>query len=378
MMKKVKIKNILIYPTDNNIADLIIEALKYYKDIKLIVVANNKINHTSKFQKNYIIPSKFKNEKFLYLKKIILKENIKYCFPTDLDTKIELLEKKKQEFLNIEIISSPLRTLKILSNPKKKSQLLSYFKLNFNIKRRKCMFFTIFCISDRERGLLFCKGINNRYLKKKYLGKISILFKSIFYEYATLISQKIKFYGAWSFQVGKYKNDYWVVDISQSFKKSYKIFRFLGINFALLSIYEQIRDDFQILENRYSLKKIDRNKYRIKINYKQVYVDFDDTIIIKEKRNPQIIQYLYYCRKKSKKIILITKHQKNIYNTLERFKIALKLFNEIIHLKHNEEKSNYIKKKDSIFIDDSFHERKMVKERLKISTFDISMIGGLF
>lgn len=42
-----------------------------------------------------------------------------------------------------------------------------------------------------------------------------------------------------------------------------------------------------------------------------------------------------------------------------------------------EDKCRYIKGKDSILIDDSFAERKRVRERLGIPVFDIDMVESL-
>jgi hypothetical protein len=79
---------------------------------------------------------------------------------------------------------------------------------------------------------------------------------------------------------------------------------------------------------------------------------------------------------KNKNIVLITKHKNNIYNSLQNYKISKDLFSEIVHLSFNDEKYKYIKK-DSIFIDDSFVERKKVKDNLNIPVFSIENIEAL-
>lgn len=43
----------------------------------------------------------------------------------------------------------------------------------------------------------------------------------------------------------------------------------------------------------------------------------------------------------------------------------------------NDEKYNYIDDTNSIFIDDSFHERKKISKKIGIPVFDINMIDGL-
>jgi hypothetical protein len=73
---------------------------------------------------------------------------------------------------------------------------------------------------------------------------------------------------------------------------------------------------------------------------------------------------------------LLTKHIYNIIESLKKYKLE-SIFDEIIQLKFNEKKSNYILNRDAIFIDDSFTERKEVFEKLQINVFSIDQIQAL-
>ena len=57
--------------------------------------------------------------------------------------------------------------------------------------------------------------------------------------------------------------------------------------------------------------------------------------------------------------------------------ISEDLFEEIRVIDVLEEKSDYIKEKKAIFIDDSFAERKRIKDRCGIPVFDVDMIESL-
>ena len=60
-----------------------------------------------------------------------------------------------------------------------------------------------------------------------------------------------------------------------------------GINFPLLTIYNNLNIDTKIIENKFNIE-VDRafiNRYKIDYHYDTVYIDFDDTLIIKEKVN---------------------------------------------------------------------------------------------
>jgi len=73
----------------------------------------------------------------------------------------------------------------------------------------------------------------------------------------------------------------------------------------------------------------------------------------------------------------LTKHKKNIKETLSKFAISDLLFDEIIIIEQNANKFEYINNLNSIFIDDSFEERKVVFERLNIPVFGVDAIEAL-
>lgn len=117
------------------------------------------------------------------------------------------------------------------------------------------------------------------------------------------------------------------------------------------------------------------NWFKWNIEYSTVYVDYDDTIIIRNKVNIQLISYLYQCINQKKKIILLTKHKGDIIQELSNRRIS-SIFDRIICLNENENKADYITE-NSIFIDDSFGERQNVYNRCGIPVFDTHMIEGL-
>jgi hypothetical protein len=88
--------------------------------------------------------------------------------------------------------------------------------------------------------------------------------------------------------------------------------------------------------------------------------------------------FIYNAKNNHKSIHLITKHEYNLDDTLEKVKIHKGLFDEIIHLKKTESKYDFIKDfAKSIFIDNSFSERLQVKNHLNIPVFDVDAIPTL-
>jgi DNA modification methylase len=61
---------------------------------------------------------------------------------------------------------------------------------------------------------------------------------------------------------------------------------------------------------------------------------------------------------------------------MAKYKLS-ELFDEIIHIEKHDQKWRYIAHKDSIFIDDSFAERKQIKNNLNIAVFSVDMISML-
>jgi len=200
-----------------------------------------------------------------------------------------------------------------------------------------------------------------------------------FHEYADAISGKIAFHGAWFFQLKRdRKGILKLLEIAPRIAGTMAVHRVQGINFALLSIYEQERIALSLLANNIDIE-IDRalvNRYRHQARYSVVYLDLDDTLVLKNRVNTKLIQFLYQCINKSVRIVLLTKHDGDLKQALQNYRLS-QLFDDIVHLERTACKADFIKESDAILIDDSFSERKAVNEKLGIPTFDCSMIEML-
>ena len=194
------------------------------------------------------------------------------------------------------------------------------------------------------------------------------------------INANMRFRGAWFVQLKRNKSgELCLLEVASRFGGSSSLFRLKGVNFALLSLYDAFDIDVGIIENDYSLE-LDRsltNVYRIALHYDEVFVDFDDCILLgKSQINIQLVSFLYKCINNKIKITLLTRHSDNIYKTLENNRL-LQVFDRVIHLKPEEKKSDYIDNLNSIFIDDSYQERHDVSVYKQIPVFSIDMVEGL-
>lgn len=418
--------NVAVFPAGTEIGLEINRALRYSKDIELYGFSSIR-DHTRCVYKNYIADVPYFNDKaFLkVLNYYIKKLNIDFIYPAHDDVLLFLT--KEQDKIESKIITSELQTVEICRSKKRtydffkeedfipKVYSVDYIeefpvflkpnigqgskgaqKINSRdeieeaIKKIKdpviCEFlpgeeYTIDCFTDFKGTLKVCKQRIRRRIKDGISVDSEVVeLETKIRNIAYVINKKLKINGAWFFQVKKdKKDDYKLLEIAPRIAGTMGLTRNLGINYPLLTIYNYMEIPIEIVENRFKIE-IDRalfNRYSTDIYYEHVYVDLDDTLILKGKVNTFLIMFLYQCINNNKKIFLITRHGKNIEKTLKKHKISIDIFEDIIHLRNDENKSDVIKNYASIFIDDSFSERKKVSEERKIPVFDLDSIECL-
>ena len=240
--------------------------------------------------------------------------------------------------------------------------------------------YTIDCFTNYQGKLLFAEGrIRNR-ISNGISVNSSQVKNEQFQKIAEIINDTLSFRGVWFFQVKERADGEMVLmEISPRIAGTMALHRNTGVNFILLSLFDRMGFDVTVLQNDFNIE-IDRalfSRFTIDIEYDYVYVDFDDTIIVDECVNTTLIKFLYQARNDHKKIILITKHLQNLQDKLRRFALSNLLFDEIIQIRKSENKHDFIKNKKSIFIDDSFEERKAIAAHLKIPVFGLDAIESL-
>ena len=235
--------------------------------------------------------------------------------------------------------------------------------------------YTVDCLTDKNGDL---KAILPRSRKRLMAGvcvagqneKLTNEIKNI----AETINNKLKFKGLWYFQIkkdinGKFK----LLEISTRCAGTMCLSRAQGVNLPLLSVYTVMGYDIDIFQNPYNVV-MDRtliSRYKIDYEYDTVYFDFDDTLIIDNKVHLPAIRFLYQCKNLNKKVILITRHEKDLYKTFEKYAITKDLFTEIIHINFDNKKTDYITPEKAIFIDNAYKERKLVHDKFDIPVFDV-------
>ncbi len=191
------------------------------------------------------------------------------------------------------------------------------------------------------------------------------------------INSRLAFNGLWWFQIKKAADGrFKLLEISTRCAGTMCMARAMGVNLPLLSVYNAMGYDVSVRPNTYHVT-MDRtliSRYKLDYDYNTVYFDFDDTLTMRGKVHLPAIRYLYQCRNQNKRVILLTRHENDIFTTLRQFCISPELFEKIISIGQSEKKADYIRPEKAIFIDNAHSERASVAERFGIPVFDVDGI----
>ena len=428
-------KNILVFPCGSEIALEVYRAVNHSTHFNLIG-ANSIEDHGQFVFENYIgdlpfITSPDFLEKF---RQVIRDNRIDAVYPA-MDAVIELL-KSNEDFLGCKVVSSPIettqiclsksKTYKVLENvvkvPKtfianelviagkpfpvfakpdigygsrgaKKISSVEDLKAHLDLYP-SCILseflpgkeYTVDCFSSHNGELLFAAARE----RCRIMNGISVNTKPVkesaeeFEEFAKKINSAIKFSGAWFFQVKRDENgELTLLEVASRFGGSSSLFRAQGINFALMSLFDAFDIPVSILRNSYNVimdRALD-NKYKLDLKYSEVFVDFDDCIYLeKQFVNDALMAFLYRCVNKGIKVSLLSRHDDEKLGKLDELLDKLRIrqvFDRIIHLDPSQKKIDFIDNTDSIFIDDSFAERKAIANKFNIPVFSLDMIEAL-
>lgn len=236
---------------------------------------------------------------------------------------------------------------------------------------------TVDCFSDRDRGVLFARP------RPRVRTRAGITMSSgtmapdgLVLEYAEAIAAQLDLRGAWFFQLREDRNGtFRLLEVAPRLAGTSAVHRVTGVNFALLSLYENMRMPITLAPNQVSVE-LDRalvNRYRHDLRYASVYVDLDDTLIVRGQVHTGLVAFLYQCRNEEHRLILLTRHRADLAETLARFRLT-ELWDDVIRVPDDADKAEFITEREAILIDDSFRERRTASERLGVATFDSSML----
>lgn len=240
---------------------------------------------------------------------------------------------------------------------------------------------TVDCFSDRHGELRFAGP------RRRDVVKMGISFQSSsmapdpeINRIAAWLNQRFHPRGLWFFQIKKAGSGRWkVLEISVRAAGSMGLYRQTGVNFAQLAAYDALGLDVEILHNDVSvrLSRCLQSRYALSLEYSHVYMDLDDTLLVRGRVNLTAMAFLYQCLNTGKTVTLLSRHEGDIVLYLREHCIDPGLFCHIIGLSAEESKSQYITRDHAIFIDNLFGERREVKEKKGIAVFDVDALESL-
>ena len=414
--------NVLVWPGGNEIGLEICHALGWCKEVQLNSAGSGRSNHGPfAYARNHLLPSVRERNWLAQLVDLVESEAITHVIPAHDDIVLALAESAGH--IPAKVLTSPLKTCRIarsktltyrhlrdvipvpqvLTRPNEIDRFPVFVKpdsdegsndafrvstheeLVFRLEQRPDSIvtnylpgreYTVDCFSQRGRGLLFAGGRE----RVRTRGGISMSSHQIdrpeFAEYAQAVSSRLEFHGAWFFQLKEDDGGRLVLlEVAARVAGTMAVHRVTGVNFPLLSLYESENAPLQIINGNWQVAA-DRSlvtRYTHNIDFENVYVDLDDTLIVNGRLNLELVRLLYQFADEGKRLLLLTKHQGSPRRTLSRHRLG-EIFDEIIHLTSAENKADFITFKPSIFIDDSFSERLQVQRAHNVPTFDSSSI----
>lgn len=241
---------------------------------------------------------------------------------------------------------------------------------------------TIDCFTDRHGNLQFVgPRIRKRVFDGVCVNSETVEATDEIKAIGKVVSDKIGIRGSWYFQLKRDENSkYKLLEASNKIAGNMNVFRGLGVNFPMLMVYDYLDYDVQVFSNDYVLEgeRALLSRYNARFDYDTIYIDFDDTITKNDMVNANVMQFIYHQKNKGRVIKLITKHKEDIFGTLEKLAIHKGIFDEILHLKMEDEKYKFIKETERvIFVDNAYGERFAVKKYLNLPVFDVDALPTL-
>lgn len=239
--------------------------------------------------------------------------------------------------------------------------------------------YTVDCFSDRHGRLRFV-GARERIRQVNGISVDTAPVRDVrLNEMACVIHAELAPRGAWFFQVRRNASgDFVLMEVAPRVSGSMGLYRTLGVNFPLLSVFDRMGQDVEVHCHEYDLR-MDRAltcRFRASLEYAHVYIDLDDTILCKGQVNAQVVAFLYQCRNAGRQLHLLSRHDGDLRDTLQRNRLE-QLFDTITHVDPGQTKAEFIRHPDAIFIDDSYAERSRVRAAVGIPTFEAASLESL-
>ncbi len=242
--------------------------------------------------------------------------------------------------------------------------------------------YTVDCFTDRHGAVRYASCRSRRRIKSgisvnSALTPPDARIRGI----AEIINQKIPMRGVWFFQLKRNAaGEYRLLECATRVAGTMCLERAAGVNLPLLTVFDALDMDVDVAPQLQSAQ-VDRalyNVFRLDLSYSEVYVDYDDTLIVKGRVNFTVLRFIYQCVERGIKVILLTRHETDVREDMKAFRIFPELFDEIICIPRSERKTDHVSPApDALFLDDSFAERSAMRQAFGVTVFGPDAVEAL-
>lgn len=242
--------------------------------------------------------------------------------------------------------------------------------------------YTIDCFTDRHGELRFASCRSRSRIKNGISVNSSLIRPDArVREIARRINAKMEFRGVWFFQLKKNTvGEYRLLECATRVAGTMCIARAAGVNLPLLTIFDALGYDIDMPEalTGVCVDRALQNIFKLDVEYDEVYMDFDDTVIVHGRVNHTVLRFIYQCIENKIPVILLTRHETDIVADLKSYRLSPELFDRIVCLPRSERKIDHVKPSaKALFIDDSFAERKSMREAFGVTALGVDAVEAL-
>lgn len=239
--------------------------------------------------------------------------------------------------------------------------------------------YTVDCFSSLDREVRFVGGRRRVRTRSGISMRTEPVDDPRFADLAGRIASVLELVGGWFFQVKEDAGGELVLlEVAPRVAGTSGLQRVRGVNLPLLSVYAALGVDVRVdpLPVDVVLDRALVNRYSGAPDYDVLYVDLDDTLVVRGAVHDGAIRLVFQCLNRGVRVELVTRHRDDLDATLARHRLA-GLFDAVHHLRADEPKSTVVTGPRAVFVDDSWSERAEVRAATGVPGFDLSMLDLL-
>lgn len=239
--------------------------------------------------------------------------------------------------------------------------------------------YTVDCFTDFTGKLCF---VGPR-VRGRVSGGIAVHTRTVLHgeleSQAELINKCMQFDGPWFFQaIEATDGRVCVTEVASRIAGSSGVQRARGVNLPLLAVYNHFKEPVAIRPITDSVTMDRALTCRVQLPpYDHVFVDLDDTLLVNDLLNAELVRFLIEARNAGKLIHVLTR--RHSYPPCAAWHFLMAMADEWLVVCDDRRKSQFIRDHDlpAIFIDDSFAERREVYEAKGIPCYGLDAVEFL-